>query len=40
LHDQSGGVVVCTRTVMPSLTANDVCPQPASVIVSYQLTKN
>jgi hypothetical protein len=40
LHDQSSGeVVVCTRKIMASLVAADLCPKPASVIVSYQLTK-
>jgi hypothetical protein len=40
LHDQTGEVVVCTRTITPSLVANDMCPQPAGVMVSYQLTKS
>jgi hypothetical protein len=40
VHDQSSGeVVVCTRKITASLSAADLCPKPASVIVSYQLTK-
>ena len=41
IKDQTGEVVVCNRTVdSVGLTATDVCPQPASILVNYQLTKN